>query len=295
MRRLWITRRKATAACLAKMKVYIEDPEGDTLINGFPCRKLGDLKNGQKVSFSIGEEAARVFVVADTLSRNLYNEFVEIPAGEEDVVLTGRNVLRPFSGNPFHFDNVSSETVLENRKKVSRRGTKTMVVAIAAGVLAGVCFGIAAVSSALSDLPVTVEDKTFAVGEMQITLTEAFEETEVEGYTACYSAGDTAVFVLREDMEQMKPYGNLSLDAYGAMILANNGFDQGVQLQEEEGLVTFDCLLLTPVSGEEYYYYCGLFQSRDAYWMVQITTTADNPEDMVPQFRQWLMSVQFAE
>lgn len=295
MRRLWIHRRKAAAACLAKMKVYIETPEGDTLINGFPCRKLGELKNGQKAVFSIGEESVRLFVVADMVSRNLYNEFVEIPEGEEDVVLSGRNVLKPFSGNPFRFDNVSDEVVLENRKQVGRRGSRTMLVAIVAGILLGVGVGAAVAAAMLSDIPAVVEPKTFGVQEMQITLTEAFTETEADGYTACFSSGETAVFVLREDLAQMKAYGSMSLEVYGAMILANNGFDQSVQMQEEDGLTTFDCLLLAPGSGEEYYYYCGLFQSEDAYWMVQITTMAYKPEELVPLFRQWLMSVCFAE
>lgn len=295
MRRLWIHRRKATAACLAKMKVYIEDPEGDTLINGFPCRKLGELKNGQKTSFSIGEEAARLFVVADTLSRNLYNEFVEIPEGQEDVILSGRNVLKPFSGNPFRFDHVTDQAVLENREQVSRRGSRTMVTAIVAGILLGVGVGVAVGNAMLSEISETVQPKTFEVQEMQITLTEAFAETEVTGYNACYTSGETAVFVLREDLEQMKAYGSMSLEVYGAMILANNGFDQRVQLQEEEGLTTFDCLYMMPDSGEEYYYYCGLFQSENACWMVQITTMADRTEEMVPVFRQWLTSVRFAE
>lgn len=295
MRRLWITRRKAAAACLAKMKIYIEDPEGDTLINGFPCRKLGELKNGQKASFSIGEEAARLFVVADTLSRNLYNEFVEIPEGQEDVVLSGRNVLKPFSGNPFRFDHVTDQAVLENREQVSRRGSRTMVTAIVAGILLGVGVGIAVGNAMLSEISETAQPKTFEVQEMQITLTEAFAEAEVDGYTACYTSGETAVFVLREDLEQMTVYGSISLEVYGAMILANNGFDQRVRLQEEEGLTTFDCRLMMPDSGEEYYYYCGLFQSEDACWLVQITTLADRTEEMVPVFRQWLESVCFAE
>lgn len=285
MRRLWITRRKAAAACLAKMKVYIEDPEnGDTTINSFPCRKLGELKNGQKRSFEIGTKAARVFVVADSLSRNLYNEFADIPAGEEDVVLSGKNVLKPFSGNPFRFDGAVSDAVRENRDRVSRRGAISTIAAI----VSGVAIGIGAAFAVASGSSMTVAPQTFSAQELQITLTEAFAETEIPGYTACFSAGDTAVFILREDMEQMKAYGNMSLEVYGAMILANNGFDQSVQLEEEGGLTTFSSL-----RGEGYYYYCGLFRSEDAYWMVQITTTADQPEERIPLFRQWLMSVRF--
>jgi len=155
--------------------------------------------------------------------------------------------------------------------------------------------GVAVASSLVSRIPVTVEPRTFQAREMQLTLTEEFSETEVSGYAACYSTGETAVFVLREDLEQMRYYGNLSLDAYGAMIMANNGFDQSVQLQEGDGLTTFECAIPHPDTGEEFYYYCGLFRSEDAYWMVQITTLADNPEEMKPLFRQWMTSVSFSD
>ena len=49
MRNLTIVRRKSFVACLAKMKVYIEDPASNELvINKIPCRKLGELKNGEE-------------------------------------------------------------------------------------------------------------------------------------------------------------------------------------------------------------------------------------------------------
>ena len=60
MRNLTIKRNKTFVACLAKMKVYIEDASANDLtINGIPCRKLGDLKNGEEKNFSIGENAAK--------------------------------------------------------------------------------------------------------------------------------------------------------------------------------------------------------------------------------------------
>ena len=293
MRRLWITRQKTMAACLTKMKVYIEDPEGDTMINGVSCRKLGDLKNGQKASFAIGEEKVRVFVVGDELFRDQFHEFRDVPAGEEDVILSGKNVLKPFSGNPFRFDGAAAEAVQEHRKQTEKRGRKLLVGALLAGILLGTVLNVFALSRLMTDRTGRVGPRSFAAEELQITLTEKFEEIEVPGYTACFSSGETAVFVLREDLEQMKPYGNLSLEAYGAMILANNGFDQSVQLNKEGGLITFDAKRQTSDSTEEYYYYCGLFRSEGAYWMVQITTLADDPQALEPLFRQWLESVCF--
>ena len=49
MRNLTIKRTKSFVACLAKMKIYVEDPTSNEIcINNTPCRKLGDLKNGEE-------------------------------------------------------------------------------------------------------------------------------------------------------------------------------------------------------------------------------------------------------
>jgi len=91
MRNLTITRTKSFVGCLGTMKVYIEDVMGGELnINGFPCRKLGKLKNGATVTFEIPDTATRIYVIADRLSISFCNEFYPIPAGtyngvEEDV------------------------------------------------------------------------------------------------------------------------------------------------------------------------------------------------------------------
>lgn len=52
MRNLTIKRAKSFVGCLAKMKIYIEDPAaGDTEIGGVSCRRLGELKNGEERPF----------------------------------------------------------------------------------------------------------------------------------------------------------------------------------------------------------------------------------------------------
>ena len=99
------------------MKVWIEDPAGDLVIDGVPCRLLGKLKNGEEGSFEIGEDAARVFVIGDKLSRSFCSDFYEIPAGSDDVVLSGVNRFNPATGNAFRFDGNASEEVVANRKK----------------------------------------------------------------------------------------------------------------------------------------------------------------------------------
>ena len=132
MRKLTIKRSKSFIGCLAKIKIYIEDHDASELtINGVPCRKLGDLKNGEEKKFEIGEQAAKVFVITGKLSRNIFNEFYELPEGQEDVSLSGK-CSNPF-GNPFSFDNNESDAALANRKSCTRNGIITMIVGFAVG------------------------------------------------------------------------------------------------------------------------------------------------------------------
>ena len=80
MRDLCIKRNKSFVGCLAKLKVYIEDIDSkDIVINGVSCRRLGELKNGEMKTFQIGEESAKVFVIADKISKGYCNEFYIIP------------------------------------------------------------------------------------------------------------------------------------------------------------------------------------------------------------------------
>ena len=138
MRNLTITRQKSFVASLAKMKVYIEDPEANELeINGVGCRKLGTLKNGETATFPIGDQAAKVFVIADKVSRGFCCDYYPITAGTENVVLTGKNKFHPGAGNPFRFDGVTDPEVLENRKKGNGKGIVILIVSALAGVITG--------------------------------------------------------------------------------------------------------------------------------------------------------------
>lgn len=290
MRRLWITRRKASAARHAKMNVYIEDPEnGDVEIDGTYCRKLGELKNDQQKRFTIGTEAAKICVIADKLSKDLSGEFVEIPEGEDDVFLTGRNCMG--SGNPFRFDDDAEEDVPENRKKSGRKALVILAVAVILGILAGVAGGMALTRPAAEEETPVIAERRFTCEELQITLSNTFTETEAAGYDACYSSGETAVFLMREDFSDREDFEELTVADYGAMVLAANGTDQSVTLEEENGLTTFDMILTDSLTGETFLYYCGLYKGQDAFWMVQITTLAEGASDDLSTFHQWLESV----
>ena len=138
MRKLTIKRTKTFVACLMKMKVYIEDHSaGEIVINDVPCRKLGDVKNGEEKTFEIEDGAAKVFVIADKLSKNFCNDFYQLPEGTEDIVLSGKNYFNPINGNAFRFDNNDNAAASTNRKRGTRIGIIVMVVAFVVGAVIG--------------------------------------------------------------------------------------------------------------------------------------------------------------
>ncbi len=142
MRQLTITRTKCFVACLAKMNVYIEDPAGELEIGGVRCHKLGVLKNGATVTFAISEAPARVFVIADKISRNYCNDFYELPYGETDIYLTGKNEFNPANGNAFRFDNNMSPAAAENRARGTAKGVTVLVVSLIIGFCAGLLLAV---------------------------------------------------------------------------------------------------------------------------------------------------------
>lgn len=138
MRYLTIKRTKSFVACLVSMKVYIEDHSSSEIsINNVPCRKLGIIKNGGESRFEIGDGAAKVFVIADKLSKNYCNEFYELPAGTDNIYLTGKNCFNPANGNAFRFDNNNSEAVVNNRKSNNMIGLVVLILAVIIGFIIG--------------------------------------------------------------------------------------------------------------------------------------------------------------
>lgn len=145
MRKLTIERRKTFVASLVSMDVYIETPNaGGITINGVQCALLGTLKNGETKTFEISDNAAKVFVIADVISKDYCNDFWQLTEGSEDVTLTGKNKFGMASGNAFRFDNNDNPEALAQRKKNKRKGSWILVVAIIVGVIAGLIGGISA-------------------------------------------------------------------------------------------------------------------------------------------------------
>ena len=214
MRNLIIKRNKSFVGCLGKLKVHLEDPmSNDLTINGVSCRKLGTLKNGEEAVFKIDSNSAKVFVIADKLSKGFCNEFFTIPAGENDFFLTGQCRYNPATGNAFRFDNVVDEEVLKNRKKGSKIGILVLIVA----AIVGGAIGFFNSDWFFGDS--SPHPEIYTVEEMQITLTDEFMNIPVGDFDACFGTEDVAILVLREDFELMEGLSDYTLEEYGQLIL----------------------------------------------------------------------------
>ena len=296
MRNLTINRKKSFVACLMTLKIYIEDhAAGEMTINSIPCRKIGEIKNGEEKTFQIAENPAKVFVIADKLSKDYCNDYYELAGGQEDIFLSGVNKFNPANGNAFRFDNNNSEVVSANRKKGTRKGLAVLIVALIIGAIVG--FFIANsltgfILSGLSSSP-TPQAASFSADSMSIILTDAFRETEAENYTVAYDSQDVAVFALKEPFSLADGIENYTIEQYGHLVIKNNGLDSA-ELETDGKLTGFRYEYTNPETNDTYQFFSYVYKADDAFWLIQFATLRENAEEYSQQISQWAESVTFS-
>lgn len=284
MRVLTIKRAKKYVACMTKSKIYIEDHiTGDTIINHIPCRKLGDLKNGSEKTFSIDNEAAKIFVISDKLSKNFSNDFYQIPAGEEDVCLSGQNKFNLANGNAFIFDNNSTEEVLANRKKNNNKGLIVLLIA----ALIGFSFGFFSIPDLLNP-----NNGIFTADNMSITLNDEFSRFNEEGYLQIFATEEVVVLVTKDSFADYEGLSENTLEEYGNLVIENRGFTD-CKLEKENDLTYFTYTFENPDTKDVYSYKSYIFKTADAFWIVQFATLVEDIEAYSEQVKEWASTITF--
>ena len=287
MRNLTIKREKSFVGSLAKMKVYIEDPTSNEIcINDISCRKIGDLKNGEEKTFQIDEQEAKIYVIADKLSKNYCNEFYQLSAGQEDVFLSGKNKFNLANGNAFRFDNNESEENIANRKRGTRKGLLILIVA----AIVGAVVGYSITSNLFSNK--TPDPKDFSSNGMTITLTDEFVKTDVENYTVAYDSKNVAVFALKEAFTLAEGFQDYTLEQYGNLVLQNNNLSSS-KMQNLEGLTEFEYEFTNPDTKDTYKYFSFVYKSNDAFWLVQFATLTENVDECSSKIIEWAKTISF--
>lgn len=288
MRSLTIKRAKKFTACLAVMKVYIEDPDSNELtIDGTPCRRLGELKNGEEKTFTIGEDAAKVFVIADKASRGWCFDYYRIEAGTEDIRLSGANVLDPGTGNAFRFDDNPNGPSTEQRAKSKRTGTLILIMSLILGISAGV-IAVAVIRAGSAQKP-----KTFRSNGMTITLTNEFRNADPRSFTAVFDSKNAAVFVSKEYFSDAPGLEDLTSEEYAELSIRANGIENA-ERKNYDGTPGFEYSFTNPDTKEVYRYFTYTYKEGGAFWLVQFVTLEKNAEEYAPRFAKWAGSVVFS-
>ena len=285
MRELTITRTKSFVGCLAKIKIFIEDPEnGSTQIGGMLCSKLGELKNGETKTFTIENGPLRVYAIADQLSKDFCNDFYQLPEGEDNICLSGRPRFNPGTGNAFRFDGNPSQASVSNRKRGLRIGLIVMAIALAIGTIVGITVG------SLISRNKSVSDKTFSSGGITLTLTSEFRVSSAEGYAAVFDSPHVAVLATKELYSSVEGLEDITEQQYAEAAISYYGLSSTVK-NTPGGMVYFEYESLTDSGTIHYFAY--ILKSEDAFWMVQFGLRAEKVETYASQIQTWASTIQF--
>lgn len=279
MRNLTIKRHKSFVGCAVKDKIYIRDElTGTTRIEGVPCRKLGEVKNGKEATFQISDEEQEIFVIADELSKEYCNASVTVPAGTEDVAYAGKHHF-VLGSNPFRFD---GQEVTPDQKRKGKKGRLIFWLAVAVGAVVGLLIGLNAGKPA---------EKTFTKGDFTITLTEEFTQIEADNVYTSFETSSVFIWTLREDKQLFEDAEDLTLEQYGKLVMQSNGLD--VPLSREHGRCFFEFTQQT--QGQDVYYMAVCNEGEDAFWVTFFTTPVENKEVYQDSFIQWAKSIKVDE
>ncbi|MBR4863685.1 MAG: hypothetical protein IKU07_03850 [Oscillospiraceae bacterium] len=277
MRNLTITRNKSFVGCAMKDQVYVQDDLAPELtISGVPCRKIGEIKNGETKTFQIGEGELQVFLIADKLSKDYCHGTVTVPQGQEDVSYSGKHAYT-FGSNPFRFDGVIyTEEQLAEQKKQARKGSIITVIAVVVGLIVG---------SLASGAFHTASPKTFTKDDFQITLTDEFSSVGVDGFYAAYQSKSVLLFAQREakaDLDEM------TLAEYGALVCELN---EMTDADMHQGSDFYWFSFTKTVDGEDVYYVAVCCEGTDAFWIVNFATPVSNRDTYHDTFLEWAESI----
>ncbi len=286
MRHITVKREKTSVACLAQMTVFVEDSTTiDAVLDGLPCRRVGLLANNGELTFEIDDAPRRVYVVyADHKPDG--NEYYPVPAGFEDMVISGKNVYNPGNGNPFRFNGITDERLLAARKKKSKRGVLVFIAAIVIGLLVGVGVGVL---RGLAGRETPAEPKTFTKGDFSITLTDAFEEITDPDYVVVYVSDDASAAVFRERLSADK-LAEITPADYAAVLAKMSEID--AEVQSANGLTFFE-YEYPAEDGTPCSYLMVVYKTGDSFWAIQFGSFKTDYTEFRPQFIEWAQSAAF--
>ena len=289
MRTLTVTRRKSSAARFKRVTLYIEDNETpEQIILNVPCRRLGDLMNGEMNMFDIPEAETQLIAVVDAGGQaNKYS----IPAGNGQVVLSGSCAG---SSPTFCFGYVPKE-------RKAGRGVKIALLALLPAVLLVTFLTvIAAITGVLPHILERESPRNYSGEGYVITLTDQFYPMQIQDCVGAYNSEDSSVFIYKIDFAQAPLLlETMTVQEYAMEFRESFAqFDTSLKLTDIRAagaLTYFDIIPPEGTDGDEYRSRLYVYKGSDAFWSVEVAVPLDSFEKKEKKMNKWAESFRILE
>ena len=288
MRTLTIKRHNSVVSTTKSAKIYVDNSSTvDLVINGIPCRKIGEVKNGEEQSFLISEnEQGKVFIVNDDKQTETKCVW-DIAAGYDSVYLTCKAVKDSAGKSVFVFDSATDgDGDIESEKDNSKQRLKNIIIAVS------FCALIALVALIIMDKNDTPDNYIFTTEGMTIVLNEGFTPTGVEDAVICYSSSDVNITTYKDSFEGNPDAKIMSVADYANALIKDANITADVKTKDG---VTYFEYQKEGTDGKLYKYYVSVYKTETAFWNVEMRTYENVYNDHVESFETWAKSVSFVK
>lgn len=140
-----------------------------------------------------------------------------------------------------------------------------------------------------------VKTKSFVCGDVTMVLPEEFEETSAEGQDGAYLSDNAGAMVFTQTKAELTNLGyngsTMTKKEYADAIISANE-QQAQDVKEENGLTTY--VYTASTENYNFTYQAFIFESDDAFHMVQFYCLSASYETLAPSFAQWASQVVIA-
>jgi hypothetical protein len=132
----------------------------------------------------------------------------------------------------------------------------------------------------------------FEVDEMSLYLPSGFSEEQAQGYTKAFTDGTNVVLVLKEEKSLFGNYAS-NMEEYIQLVAEANKSRGITEVQYENGRPVFEYEYTS--GSNTYKYYTSLYESDEAYWIVQFACLKQTYDKLRASFANMADIVSFNE
>ncbi len=304
MRKLYLKRDNSFVAGDITDQVYVQDDQnGSVVIQNVNCRFAGTLGNGEELVIDIDDGPSTVFVADPFMTNGAYKyDFSQIPAGTEDIHLSGKNGGGVSGSNTFCFykslqelaalETAASENVKFNTPAAKKSNKGKIIFAVVFVILMAAVFIFAYVFSK--------NPRTFSKNGISITLSSSFKYANDSDVTFSVTSEKARVDAEEFKFSEFPDYKGISQIEFATLLKNNYNYvalvtermNWSSEIYQEDGLVYFD-YTLSGITNSEYKHRAYFFTTDDSVWLVEFTARESEYDSVSKSFNDWAKTITF--